>query len=259
MLWTSARGDWGVWNPCEGTEPLVVARIPGVNVPVCVFTSVAKGVLKSAHSGGERLCVRKTACVSETPCMEETASVSKKVCVTETPCVSGVVASVPKCVLPGTPCVDEAPCKEEAPCVKETPCVSGVVAGVPKCVLPSTPGVDEAPCVSGTTCASEMACVSERPCVRETACVRSLYEREMTVGMREHATACPGVNVMTWCVSVVTRRSAWIECRRRRRQMRDKSRVAAVAVLGTATGLHGSEREVWAVLGTRPPRARLRE
>ena len=39
--------------------PLVVARIPIANVPVCVFTSVAKCVLKRAHSVGERLCVRE--------------------------------------------------------------------------------------------------------------------------------------------------------------------------------------------------------
>ena len=45
---------------------------------------------------GARACVRATACVTETPIMEET------------PCVSGVVASVPKCVLPSTPCEEEA-------------------------------------------------------------------------------------------------------------------------------------------------------
>ena len=104
-----------------------------------------------------------------------------------------------------------------------------------------------------------MACVSERECVRGTACVKSLYVREMAVGMREHATTCPGVNVMSRYVSVVTRRSVCVEWRQRRRQTRDKGRVAAVAVLGTAPGLHGSEREVRAVLRTRPPRARLRE
>ena len=186
----------------------------------CVFTSVAKCVLQRAHSVGARACVRATPCVKETPC------------------VSGVVASVPKCVLPSTPCV------EETPCVRETPCASG------------------RPCVSGTTCAREMArvseqpCVSEAQCVRGTACVRSLYVREMTVGMREHTTACP--SVMEWCVSVVTRRCAWVEWRRQLRQ-RDKGRVAAVAISRTAPGLHGGEREVRAVLRTRPPRARLRE
>ena len=41
----------------EAPGTLVVARIPSVNVPVCVFTSVAKCVLKSAHGVGERLCV----------------------------------------------------------------------------------------------------------------------------------------------------------------------------------------------------------
>ena len=53
----------------EAPEPLVVTLIPSVIVPVCVvskcvFTSVTKCVLKSAHSVGDRLCVRKTACVS---------------------------------------------------------------------------------------------------------------------------------------------------------------------------------------------------
>ena len=179
--------------------------------------------------------MRATACVDEAPHVPETPSVK------ETPCVSGVVASVPECVLPGTPGVNEAPRVREAMCVSEMVCVN------------------EAPCVSGTTGASERVCVSEARCVRGTACVRSLYVREMTVGMREHATACPSVSVMEWCVSVVTRRCAWVEWRRRRRQMRDKGRVAAVAILGTAPGLHGGEREVRAVQRTTPPRARLRE
>ena len=56
--------------------------------------------------------------------------------------------------------------------------------------------VSEAPRVKEPACVNEMARVSERPCVRGTACVRSLYEREMTVGMREHAAASPGVSVM---------------------------------------------------------------
>ena len=144
--------------------------------------------------------------------------------------------------------------------------VKGV--GARACVR-ATPGesetvcVDEAPCASGTTCVNERVRMSEAQCVRETACVRSLSVREMTVGMREHATACP--SVMTWCVSVVTRRSACVEwslsvrVRRRRRRQMDKGRVAAVVVLGTAPGLHGGEREVRAVQRTRPPRARLRE
>ena len=169
-----------------------------------------------------------------------------------------VFASVPGCVLPSTPCVTETPCVEEAPRVEETACVSNMV-----CVS-ETPCASGRPCVSGTTCAKEMARVSERVrvsearCVRGTACVRSLSVREMTVGMRERAAASPSVSVLEWCVSFVTRRSAWVECQRRRRQ-RDKGRVAAVAVLGTVPGLHGSEREVQAVQRTRPPRARLRE
>ena len=213
----------------EAPGALVVTRFPSVIVPVCVFTSVVKCVLQRAHSVGARVCVRAAACVKETPC------------------VSGVVASVPKCVRPSTPCVDEAPR------VRETVCVSERVR------MEETASVSNMVCVSGTTCAREMACVSERPCVRETACVRSLYVREMTVGMREHATTCPSVSVMEWCVSVVTHRCAWVEWRRRQRQIRDKGRVAAVAVLSTAPGLHGGEREVRAVLCTRPPRARLRE
>ena len=124
--------------------------------------------------------------------------------------------------------------------VSAPPCVSGVVTSVPGCVLPSTPCASEAGCVSGT------------------ACVRSLYEREMTVGMSEHAAASPGVSVMEWCVSVVTRRCAWVEWRRRRRR-RNEGRVAAVAAMGTAPGLQGDEREVRTVPGTRPPLARLRE
>ena len=193
-----------------------------------MYTSVAKCVLQRAHSVGARACVRATACVDEAPG------------VTETSCVSGVVASVLKCVPSSTPCMNETPCVEEMTCVSETPSASG------------RPGV------SGTTCAREMACVSERPCVRGTACVRSLCVREMTVGMWEHATACPSVSVMEWSVSIVTRRCAWVEWRRRWRQM-DKGRVAAVAVLGTTPGLHAGEREVCAVQRTRPPRARLRE
>ena len=138
-------------------------------------------------------------------------------------------------------------------------CVSGVVASVPECVLSNTLCVNETPHVSVTACVSEMVRVSERPSVRGTACVRSLYVREMTVGMREHAAASPGVNVMTWCVNVVTRRCAWVERRRRLQHLKDKGRVAAVAAMGTAPGLHGGEREVRAVQRTRPPRARLRK
>ena len=167
----------------ETPEPLVVTRFPITTVvPVCVFTSVVKCVLQRAHSVGARVCVRAATCGKETPRVTETP------CVKEIPCVSGVVASMPKCVLPSTPCVSE------------TPCANG------------------RPCVSGTTCAKERARVSEAPCVRGTACVKSLYVREMTVGMREHATACPRASVMVRCVSLVTRGSlsAWMEWRRRR-------------------------------------------
>jgi len=198
---------------------------PGTPV-VARFPSVIVPVcvVKGVSAAG---VLKRALCVTETPCVEET------------PCVSGVVAGVPKCVPSSTPCVSEGVCVTEAPCMSETPRVS-VTA-----------------CVSSMARVSEQPGVSEARCVRGTACVRSLCVREMTVGMREHATACP--SVMEWCVSVVTRGSlsAWVEWRRRRRQ-RDKGRVAAVAVLGTAPGLHGGEREVRAVLRTRPPRARLR-
>ena len=97
--------------------------------------------------------------------------------------------------------------------------------------------------------------------------MRSLCVREMSVGMREHAAASPGVSAMSWCASLVTRRCAWVEWslsarverRRRLRQLRDKGRVAAVVSLGTVPGWHSSERAVRAVQRTRPPRARLRE
>ena len=90
-----------------------VARIPSVIVPVCVV----KGV--SAPPG-----------------------VDENLWVEVTPCVSGVVASVPGCMLPTTPCMSEQPV-----------CVS------------------EAPCVRGTTCAQETARVCEQPCGSEARCV----------------------------------------------------------------------------------------
>ena len=91
--------------------------------------------------------------------------------------------------------------------------------------------------------------------------MRSLCAREMTVVMHEHAAASPGVslNLMECSLGVVARRCVWVEWRRRLRQWRDKSRVAAVVLIGTVPGLHGSERLVRAVQRTRPPRARLRE
>ena len=93
----------------ETPEPIEVARFPIVIVPVCVvsrcvFTSVAKCVLQRTHSAGARACVRAT------PCMDETPSVNETQCMEETPCVSGVVTSVPECVLPSAPCVKEAVC-----------------------------------------------------------------------------------------------------------------------------------------------------
>ena len=173
--------------------------------------------------------------------------------VDETPCVSGVVTSVPECLLPGTPCVKGAPQAEEAACAAETARV---------CEPPSvteTPRVSAPAGVSRVVCVNEARGVSERPGVRRTAWVRSLCAREMSVGMREHAAASPGVSVLVRYVSVVTRRSACVQRRRRLRRLRDKGRVAAVVSLGTVPGLHGSVRAVRAVQRTRPPRARLRE
>ena len=65
---SAANGCTQSLGGMEAPGPLVVARIPSVNVPVCVvskcvFTSVAKCVLQRAHSVGERLCVKETACV----------------------------------------------------------------------------------------------------------------------------------------------------------------------------------------------------
>ena len=136
MLRTGARGAWGYGGP----GALEVARIPSVIVPVCVVKGVSA-----------------PPCVDETPCVEATK------------CVSGVVASVPECVLPSTPCMSEGVCVTETPCMSETLCVN------------------EAPCESGTTCVPERARMSEARCVSGTA----LYVREMTVGMREHAASLP--------------------------------------------------------------------
>ena len=196
----------------ETPGALVVARVPGVSVPVCVVTSVSA-----------------TPWATETPSMEET------------PCASGVFASVPECVLPGTPCVKGPPQPETAR-------------------LCETPRVSAAAGVNGMVCVSE-ARVSERPSVRRTAGVRSLCTREMSVGMREHVAASPGVNGMVRCsMSLVTRGSLGmrVEWRRRLRLWRDKCRVTAVVAIGTVPGLHGSVRVVRAVQRTRPPRARLR-
>ena len=141
-------------------------------------------------------------------------SVSVPVCVVmrATPCVSGVVASVPECVLPSTPCRKGAPQAEGAACAPETARVCEA-----RCMR-ETPRVSAPAGVSGVVCVSE-ARVSERPCVgRVTACVRSLCAREMSVAMREHAAASPGVRlnvrVMECSLGVVTRRCAWIAWRR---------------------------------------------
>ena len=128
------------------------------------------------------------------------------------------------------------------------------------------PHVCETPRVSAPTgvCVYE-ARVSERPCVGcvRTACVRSLYTREMTVAMCEHAAASPDVslNGVMCGMSLVARGSvsARVAWRRRLRLWRHQCRVAAVVAIGTVPGLHGRARVVRAVPRTRPPRARLRE
>ena len=238
----------------EAPGALEVARIPGGSVPVCVFTSVLKCVLQRTHSGSVRACAKAPSCMDETPCVKETPSASETPCMEATPCASGVVASVPECVLPGTPCVEGAPQAEETTCTRET----ARVCEPPR--MSETPRVSAPACVGSMVCVSEARRVSERPNVRKTACVRSLCVREMTVAMREHAAASPGVNVslVACSLGVVARRCAWVVWRRRLRQWRDKSRVAAVFAIGTVPGLHGSERVVRAVQRTRPPRARLR-
>ena len=103
----------------EAPGALVKMRIPGVIVPsVIVPVCAVKGV-------------------------------SATLCVDETPCVSGVVASVPECVLPSTPCVKGAPQAEEAAGAKETARVC------------------EARCVNGTTGVSEERSMSETPRVSD--------------------------------------------------------------------------------------------
>jgi len=162
----------------EAPGALEVARFPITSVvPVCV-------VLKCVHTSVAKCVLQRTYSAGERRCVRGTTSENEKACVDETPGMSET---------PGV--------KEETPCVRETPCVSG------------SPCMSETPRVSVTACVSGMVRVSEAWCVRETACVRSLYVREMTVGMREHAAASPGVNVMEWRVSVVTRRCAWVEWR----------------------------------------------
>ena len=119
--------------------------------------------------------------------------------------MSGVVTGVPACVLPDTPCVRGAPQGEETTCAREAARVCK-----PPCVYETT-RVSAPVGVSSVVCVSE-ARVSERPCVGcvRTACVRSLYTREMTVAMHEHAAASPGMNVnVESSLGVVTRRCVW--------------------------------------------------
>ena len=184
------------------------------------------------------------------------------------------MTSVPACVLPGTPCVKGAPQGEETTCAREAarvyepPCANGAPQAEGAAGARDTARVCEARCAKETPRVSAPAgvvCVceareSDRPCGRKTACVRSLYTREMSVAMCEHAAASPGVRVSVECsLGVVTRRCVWRERRRRLRLWRTKCRVAAVVAIGTGPGLHGRARIVRAVPRTRPPRAGLRE
>ena len=194
---------------------------------------------------------------SEAPCMDEPPCTRESPCATpsakEPPCASGVLTSAPEYVLPGTPCVKGAPQVEEAACAAETARVCGQPARVSETPRVSAP--------VGVVCVYE-ARESERPCGRVIACVRSLYTREMSVAMREHAAVSPGVgmngNVIECSLGIVTRRCAWIAWRLPLRLWRDRCRVAAVVAIGTGPGLHGSARMVRAVPRARPPRARLR-
>ena len=134
------------------------------------------------------------------------------------------------------------------------------------CVNPhvcETPRVSAPAGVSGVVCVYEARCVSDRPCVRVTACVRSLYTREMSVAMHDHAAASPDVRMngnvnVESSLGLVARRCARDEWRHRLRLWRAKCRVAAVVAIWTVPGLHGRARVVRAVPRTRPPRARLR-
>ena len=102
----------------ETPGALEVARVPRVNVPVCVFTNVAKCVLQRTHRAGERRCVRGATSVSAPTGVRETLCATPSA--SETPCASGVLTSGPACVLPGTPFVKGAPQVGETTCAQET-------------------------------------------------------------------------------------------------------------------------------------------
>ena len=180
----------------------------------------------------------------------------------EPPCASGVFVNVPACVLPGTPCVKGAPQGEETTCAREAARVCEPPRVCEARCAKETPRVSAPVGVSGSVCVYE-ARVSERPCVGcvKTACVRSLYTREMSVAMCDHAAASPGVGMrvnVVCSLGLVARMEARDEWRLRLRLWRDKCRVAAVVAIGTVPGLHGRARVVRTVPRTRPPRARLR-
>ena len=209
-------------------------------------------------------------CVDETPATDETPSMD------DPPCASGVVTSVPACVLPSTPCVKgapqlggttcareaarvcESPCVDEAPQAKETAGASNTARVCEARCVDETPRVSAPVGVSGVVSMCEARCVNDRPCVKKTVCVRSLYTREMSVAMCEHAAASPdvrmngNVNGNVCSLGLVARRCARDAWRQRLRLWRAKCRVAAVVVFETVPGLHGRARVVRAVPRTRP-------
>ena len=170
----------------------VTSVVPVCVVSRCVFTSVAKCVLRRTHAGGERRCVRGASSASGTPCVDEPPSESEPSSMTpsveETPCASGVLTSVPECVLPGTPCVKGAPqvgettCAREAARVCEPPCVDEAPQAEKTAGASDTARVCEARCVDETprvsapagvssmVCEREAQCVSDRPCERAPVC-----------------------------------------------------------------------------------------
>ena len=101
--------------PSVSVVPVCVVKsvVPVCVVSTCVYTSVARCMLQRTHRTSKRRCVQGATSVSATPCARETPGMS------EAPYASGVVVSVPACMLPGTPCVKGAPQGEETTCARE--------------------------------------------------------------------------------------------------------------------------------------------
>ena len=100
---------------CVVASVVPVSVVPVCVVSRCVYTSVLKRVLRRTHTGSVRVCAKAPSCASVTPCATPSATPSAS----EAPCASGVVTSVPACVLPGTPCVKGAPQLGETTCARE--------------------------------------------------------------------------------------------------------------------------------------------